>query len=70
MKYKKPYQIRWNNADRASFKATESRKYVSWFEAARKWVEILGRQESEYWAQLEPGKPISESLFDLGGWFH
>ncbi|KAF4449804.1 hypothetical protein F53441_6999 [Fusarium austroafricanum] len=48
-------RIRWNNEDRGSVNPTEFRE---WFNAARKWTEILHRKESEYWFQLEPGTII------------
>ena len=61
MSYHQPYQIRWNNADRAAFPArVPVRNYKEWYAAARKWVEILRRPDSEYWAQLVPGRPLSK----------
>ena len=50
-------QVRWNNDDRARI---DPRMAEAWYFAARKWVEILRRKESEYWEQLKPGKPLSK----------
>ena len=65
-------QIRWNNEDRAVMDVGEGRKGKGeterWYAAARKWVEILRREESEYWVKLEPGRPLSE--FILSPWFY
>ncbi|KAF2145126.1 uncharacterized protein K452DRAFT_316235 [Aplosporella prunicola CBS 121167] len=53
-------QVRWNNSDRAgidcSFQVAEL-----WYEAARKWNDILKRPENEYRAQLVPGRAL---IFD------
>jgi trimethyllysine dioxygenase len=53
-------QVRWNNDDRAvldmSIKHT-----VRWYDAARKFDKILKSDEMQYWAQLEPGRPL---IFD------
>ena len=49
-------QVRWNNDDRATLPI---RKSVKWYDAARKFDAILKRKDMEYWAQLEPGKPLS-----------
>ena len=51
--------MRWNNDDRAVLPARDSNEVNRFYKAARKWVEILGREESEYWVQLEPGRPLS-----------
>lgn len=63
-------QIRWNNDDRgvvdlfrgldkaAGHVITADR----WYWAARKWDEILRRKSLQYWAQLEPGRPLSMFL--------
>ena len=58
--YNQPYQIRWNNADRAAFETPHTKDYMLWYKAARKWVEILRRPDSEYWTQLAPGRPLSK----------
>ncbi|KAI9706521.1 MAG: hypothetical protein M1836_003527 [Candelina mexicana] len=55
-------QVRWNNDDRATmdqwryFEESED-----WYEAARKWTDVLQRETSQYWEQLRPGKPL---IFD------
>lgn len=53
----KMVRIRWNNDDRGVVPPATSRK---WYEAARKWNEILRRKENEYWFQLEPGRVVSK----------
>ncbi|KAL8934673.1 MAG: hypothetical protein Q9216_005784 [Gyalolechia sp. 2 TL-2023] len=54
-------QVRWNNDDRAAMVARDPDEIARWYAAAKKWVEILRRSESEYWEQLRPGRPLSES---------
>ncbi|RDL39362.1 Trimethyllysine dioxygenase [Venustampulla echinocandica] len=51
-------QVRWNNDDRGPIHPILSPK---WYAAARKWNDILNRKDIEYWAQLEPGRPL---IFD------
>ena len=53
-------QIRWNNDDRATLPVDNPEDIARFYAAARKWVEILRRPESEYWVQLEPGRPLSK----------
>ncbi|KAI4181700.1 MAG: hypothetical protein L6R41_006463 [Letrouitia leprolyta] len=48
-------QIRWNNDDRVAMTGLETEEIERFYRAARKWVEILRRPESEYWVQLKPG---------------
>ena len=55
----KVYQIRWNNDDRATLPADDPNKIARFYAAARKWVEILRRPNSEYWVQLRPGRVLS-----------
>jgi trimethyllysine dioxygenase len=57
-------QVRWNNDDRGVVALREDNGMgaVKWYEAARKWNEILKRPEMEYWAQLKPGRPLSKFL--------
>lgn len=69
-------QVRWNRYDRGTWGGSLSSKHDSisnfanitgamlWYDAARKWTQVLKRSENEYWAQLEPGRPISMSSFD------
>ena len=54
-------QVRWNNDDRAALNIA-IRDLDAWYDAARKWVEILRRPSLEYWAQLKPGRPVSKFL--------
>ncbi len=53
-------QIRWNNDDRATLPAHQPEDVKRFYAAARKWVEILRRPDSEYWVQLTPGKVLSK----------
>lgn len=48
------HRIRWNNDDRGVVPPSADR----WYEAARKWNEILKRKEMECWIQLEPGNVL------------
>lgn len=50
-------KIRWNNDDRATLPLNTTTE--KWYKAARKFNEILKRKDMEYWAQLEPGRPLS-----------
>lgn len=54
------FQIRWNNDDRATLPAHNPEDAKRFYAAARKWVGILRRPDSEYWVQLTPGKVLSE----------
>ena len=54
-------KVRWNNDDRAAMLARDPDEVARWYAAARKWVEILRRPDSEYWEQLRPGRPLSKS---------
>jgi len=55
--------IRWNNDDRATLGVDTVTNFTAeqWYVAARKFNEILKREDMEYWAQLEPGRPL---IFD------
>ncbi|KAF2084952.1 Trimethyllysine dioxygenase [Saccharata proteae CBS 121410] len=53
-------QVRWNNSDRLGIDAGVE-GVREWYEAARKWNEIVTAEESEYWEQLRPGRPL---IFD------
>ncbi|EPE25872.1 Clavaminate synthase-like protein [Glarea lozoyensis ATCC 20868] len=52
-------QVRWNNDDRSTLNYSPT--VWKWYDAARKFDEILKRKDMEYWAQLEPGRPL---IFD------
>jgi trimethyllysine dioxygenase len=55
-------QIRWNNDDRHSRTRWPSRRAMDeWYDAARKWNEILTLPEFEIEIQLQPGTPV---IFD------
>ncbi|EZF30762.1 trimethyllysine dioxygenase [Trichophyton interdigitale H6] len=55
------YQIRWNNDDRAPGKGNSLETIHRWYQAAKKWNEILKRPDMEIWLKLEPGTPL---IFD------
>ncbi|KAH0498135.1 hypothetical protein TgHK011_005408 [Trichoderma gracile] len=55
----KLHRIRWNNDDRGVVPLIVD--VDAWYEAARKWNEILKRKDHEYWFQLEPGRVL---IFD------
>ena len=64
------YQVRWNNDDRAVLpvKSAGRQSEISvdaWYDAARKWVDILRRAESEYWEQLRPGRALSNIIKNI-----
>lgn len=63
-------QVRWNNDDRAALEPSDPNEIAEFYAAARKWVQIIRRPESEYWEQLRPGRPLSKyfSCVDLGSW--
>ncbi|CAF9902798.1 MAG: hypothetical protein ALECFALPRED_000024 [Alectoria fallacina] len=44
--------------DRAALVARDPDEIARFYAAAKKWVEILRRPESEYWEQLKPGRPL------------
>ncbi|KAL8777893.1 MAG: hypothetical protein Q9213_007660 [Squamulea squamosa] len=52
-------QIRWNNDDRAAMTGRSAGETGDFYAAARKWVEILRRPDSEYWVQLQPGTVLT-----------
>lgn len=53
-------QVRWNNDDRSAMSEFPTEGGVDGFyEAIRRWDEILRRKENEYWMQLVPGKVLS-----------
>lgn len=54
--------VRWNNDDRAALPPMDPQKVADFYQASRKWVEIVRRDELQYWEQLRPGRPISKSL--------
>ncbi|KAI9673180.1 MAG: hypothetical protein M1817_003042 [Caeruleum heppii] len=54
-------QVRWNNDDRATMDTwTSEEELENWYDAARKWTQILRRENSEYWEQLRPGRPLGK----------
>ncbi|KAL8685560.1 MAG: hypothetical protein Q9218_007685 [Villophora microphyllina] len=61
-------QIRWNNDDRAAMMGLKSEDISKFYAAARKWVEILRRPESECWVQLTPGKVLTNMDDFISRW--
>ena len=52
--------VRWNNDDRGTVPLNlDQGSSLQWYAAARKWNDILKRQNMEYWEQLVPGRPLS-----------
>ncbi|KAI0405302.1 Trimethyllysine dioxygenase [Xylaria palmicola] len=48
-------RVRWNNDDRGVVPLGGRFSEMQWYQAARKFKEILTRKDLEYWYQLEPG---------------
>ena len=57
------HRVRWNNDDRGVVPFDGGISPTSWYDAARKWHSILTRPDVEFWTQLRPGQPISESCY-------
>ncbi len=53
-------RVRWNESDRAVNPLRDGT--MEWYKAAKKWNEILQREELVYRFQLEPGKVLSEYI--------
>lgn len=65
------HRVRWNNDDRGVVPfGGRGIDPVEWYDAARKWDEILRRRDAEYWVQLRPGTILSEFAIvgDLISW--
>lgn len=58
-------QVRWNNDDRGvvGLRERDGMGADKWYGAARLWSDMLKREDMQYWAQLEPGRPLSISHF-------
>jgi trimethyllysine dioxygenase len=56
-------QVRWNNDDRGvvGLRERDGMGAEKWYVAARLWSDILNMEKMQYWAQLEPGRPLSAS---------
>jgi len=54
------HRVRWNNDDRGVVPVGLSNQ---WYEAARKWDELLKSPDLQYWFQMVPGQVLSESCF-------
>jgi trimethyllysine dioxygenase len=54
-------QVRWNNDDRGvvGLREREGMSAEKWYKEARLWSDILAEDNMQYWAQLEPGRPLS-----------
>lgn len=64
------HRIRWNTADRGVVPfwedATNGRiEPEEWYDAARKFDEILRRKDVEFWVQLRPGTLLGKSFFSF-----
>ncbi|RYP13964.1 hypothetical protein DL767_010486 [Monosporascus sp. MG133] len=55
------HRVRWNNDDRGVVPFDDKYSPEEWYDAARKWNEILRRKSVEYWFQLKPGNLL---IFD------
>ncbi|KAM0347999.1 hypothetical protein ACHAPU_004502 [Fusarium lateritium] len=53
----KPFRIRWNNDDRGVVGIFDA---DAWYDAARKWNEIVRHKSNEYWFKLNPGRILSK----------
>jgi len=53
------FRVRWNNDDRGVVPFDSNIDPTLWYDAARKWQEILRRQDSTYWTKLTPGTTLS-----------
>ena len=62
------HRVRWNNDDRGVVPFHEGISPTEWYDAARTWYSILTRPDVEYWMQLKPGQPISESRHRAPAW--
>lgn len=65
----KLHRVRWNNDDRGVVPFGEMYSPAEWYEAARKWHEILTRKSVENWFQLKPGQVLSECARSIVGMF-
>ena len=57
--YRRLFQVRWNNYDRAAKKDWAIRQQDEWYEAARHYNDIIERPEMQLWDQLKPGSALS-----------
>ncbi|KAI1490366.1 hypothetical protein F5X96DRAFT_669818 [Biscogniauxia mediterranea] len=57
----KLHRIRWNNDDRGVVPFDGKYTPWEWYDAAKKWNEVLKRKSVEYWFQLRPGEIL---IFD------
>jgi len=55
------YQIRYNNDDRSTLSHLSSEEVEAFYDALRKWNDILINKDNEYWVKLEPGRAL---IFD------
>ncbi|PGH23316.1 trimethyllysine dioxygenase [Polytolypa hystricis UAMH7299] len=54
-------RVQWNIEDRAARMDVDAATLVKWYDAARKFNEVLKRESMERWFQLKPGSPM---IFD------
>ncbi|KAF2000084.1 Trimethyllysine dioxygenase [Amniculicola lignicola CBS 123094] len=50
-------RVRWNTSDRARIEAP-IKDVGTWYDAARKWDQLVKKRENEYWEQLVPGRVL------------
>ncbi|CAG8544359.1 4592_t:CDS:1 [Diversispora eburnea] len=55
------YQIRYNNDDRSTMSHLSSNQISEFYDALRKWNELLSNKENEFWFPLYPGRVL---IFD------
>ncbi|RHZ45572.1 hypothetical protein Glove_669g14 [Diversispora epigaea] len=55
------YQIRYNNDDRSTMSHLSPNQIPEFYDALRKWNELLSNKENEFWFQLYPGRVL---IFD------
>lgn len=58
--YRRLFQIRWNNYDRAAKTDWSIEQQMKWYDAAHTFNEIIHRPEMQLWTQLEPGTALSK----------
>ncbi|KZT73518.1 mitochondrial protein [Daedalea quercina L-15889] len=51
-------QVRWNNDDRSVVNHLEPGMVEEWYDAIKKWHQLLTSADSEYWIQLSPGTAV------------
>ncbi|RUP52101.1 trimethyllysine dioxygenase [Jimgerdemannia flammicorona] len=55
------YQVRYNNGDRSTLTGLEARDVERFYEALRRWDEVIEDKAMEFWTALRPGRAM---IFD------